>query len=576
MYKLIRQPLFWFSILFLIWGMFRTMSLEQPKYLSADGRGYYFYLPAIFIQGDPTYEATFEAESKYYQHSTQYHIFQDKDGNHYDKFFPGIAVLESPFFGLACIVSYLTGEEVNGFSPTFGNFFFLGYFIYTLLGLVLFVKCAQIMYPDGKWYAAIAIAAFFATPLLYYSFEIVLSHNFTFFLFGLFTFLLLKLKQEITAKRVFLLGLVLGLIIITRPTNALVVLITPFILGGLDETRAFFTQLFSQRGKLLFTGILGVFLMLFVLFSIWKWQSGHWIYWPYKGEGFNWGNPRIFENLFSFRIGLFLHTPLIILAIIGLFADFRKKYFANSFFLIYFLVITYVISAWWCWDYESTYGNRPYIEHTFFLLLPLIGWVRKKGKLLLPLIGLCALLGIIRYGEYLSDFMVNQRFTASNYIESLAFWKKENKGRWTYNITCQPYGDRIVDKLLIDQPGITHFDAGKEFALESHQEFLKKKGNYRYFIRVSFAQKSLAPLDDVIFVIDTESDNPEDRYYCAIPVYDDRLAGIGKWDDVLIEWAIPNNLSVYKSFKCYVWNKAKRTFDLKDFKVNYEVYEVKD
>lgn len=576
MLNILRKPLFWFSLIFLIWGANRMMSFDQPQPLSADGRGYYFYLPAILLQGDPSYDKTFEAESKYYDHSTQFHIFQDKEGNKYNKFFPGIAVLQVPFFGAACFASLVLGEEVNGFTPVFGNFFYLGYLVYTLLGIILFVKCVKIMYPNGRYYDVFAILVFLATPLIYYSFEIVLSHNITFFLFGLFTYLLLLLTQDFTLKKVFYIGLVLGLITIVRPTNALVILVVPFVLGSWGNTKQFFSNLFAERGKYLAVGLVGFLSMLMILFSIWKWQSGHWIYWPYTGEGFNWSSPKFLENLFSFRIGVFLHSPILILAFIALIISFKKQLFRNSFFVIYFLVITYVISSWWCWDYESTFGNRPFIEHFFFLLFPLVAWFTSRRKLLLSMMLLFAVLSIVRYGEYVSGFMVNQRFRADNYFQSMMFWEHKNKDRWTYNITCQPYGERILDTNIIDIPGITQFTQEQEFGLNAIRKFGSDSAHKRFYIRVNFERRSKEPLDEVFFVIDTKSDNPNERYYCAISVHDDLYAGIDEWDDVEISWSVPNNLGVYDEFLCYIWNKSKKEFDLRNYGVNYEVYEVKD
>jgi hypothetical protein len=83
----------------------------------------------------------------------------------------------------------------------------------------------------------------------------------------------------------------------------------------------------------------------------WKMYAGTFLYNTYNnpGEGLFLSWPHTMDFLFSFRKGWFIYTPVMILALIGLFLPSanRKGYFNAVLFFV--LVNIYILSCWSNW-----------------------------------------------------------------------------------------------------------------------------------------------------------------------------------------------------------------------------------
>lgn len=88
-----------FAMLLFIGGMYRV-STENGlnEVIRSDGRGYYAYLPALFIYQDNQFDSSTAKEKAYYPDaSDQLYLFKDRQGKSYNKYFPGVALLQLPF-----------------------------------------------------------------------------------------------------------------------------------------------------------------------------------------------------------------------------------------------------------------------------------------------------------------------------------------------------------------------------------------------------------------------------------------------------------------------------------------------
>jgi hypothetical protein len=82
------------------------------------------------------------------------------------------------------------------------------------------------------------------------------------------------------------------------------------------------------------------------------------------------------EVLFSFRKGWFIYTPLMLLAVAGMFHLPKMKNYL--FPILAFMVLNvYIISSWWCWWYGGSFGMRTLIECYAILTIPLALTVSK-------------------------------------------------------------------------------------------------------------------------------------------------------------------------------------------------------
>jgi hypothetical protein len=126
-------------------------------------------------------------------------------------------------------------------------------------------------------------------------------------------------------------------------------------------------------------------IILSVQFAIYKIQTGHfWVY-SYGKEGFNFFSPQIINFLFSYKKGLFLYTPLLVISLAGGYYLFKKSRY--TFFTLFggLFLITYVFSSWWMWYYGGSFSSRVFIEYFAFFAILLgialnnlkLRWVRR-------------------------------------------------------------------------------------------------------------------------------------------------------------------------------------------------------
>lgn len=572
--ELAKNPIVYFCLIVLTVSFWKKTSDEGIKYaITSDSRGYYAYLPAFFIYDDATFSKAHKAEYTYDENRFQQNHFHiTDDGKVYNKYFPGVAVMQMPFFGLATVTSYIVGDPITGYSDIYSFFYILGSYFYFIVGLIFFIRVVKWMYPEmakSRWLIPLI---YLSSPLIYFGVFSMLSHHYSFALFGLFFWTLIKIQESRKLKLVFQLGLILGLAFLIRPTNISIVLAIPFFIKDKSTAIALLKWLFSNKAKPFILALIGSFVGVFILMLTWKWESGKWLFWAYSGEGFNWTNPKIWQVLFSFRVGLFIHTPILIISFFSAIWFFKQKSFQLTFWWIYFAFNTYIIASWWCWDFESPFGMRPYTEHWFVLIMPLFAIISKQRFWTTLLIICTACLGVLRMTQQITLQYTDQRFTAKSYFKSLAFWKDHNYQRWNFSRTCIPFGELQNTWVLIDSAKEEHITS--EFSYTTELKLKAGRTNSRLYCKVSVDKKMTEnDWSDVFIIYDAYSKDESKRYYRSQELYFDKLEGRNEWVHYDSEEIIPDNFDDYESFKVYIWNKSGKTFDIKNFKVVLEEYE---
>jgi hypothetical protein len=547
--------------------------------IRSDGSGYYAYLPAIFLFNDPTFEESSKMELAYAPYKgTPLYLYKTQEGTIYNKYFPGLAVMQTPFFGLATAVSYLANKPLNGYSGTYQFILLIGSVFYFVLGVLFMFKFLNRLFPNHAFMISWMIPAFYlASTMLHYSlFRPSITHHYSIFLFALLGIFTVNLKKGVTSKRLVLIGLVLALIFLVRPTNLLVICILPALFLEKELALSVWLDLKRHLGKnflcLLFSSAIGPLILLLV----WKWESGNWILWSYSGEGFNWFNPQIFEVLFGFRIGLFIHAPITLFSIVavGYFIFVNKIRFFTGWFLLYFCLLTGQVAALWCWDYESLFGPRAYTEHFFFILLPMISFtIRSKNKIFITVILLFGITGGIRLVQNHTGQVGDLRLTASSYFSSFQFWKKETKGRYNATLSCHPFGKQLSKNMILNHKEEIHIDASKEFSLTAEYIYKPNRTTEKYYYNVSLDKyQKTASFEDAFLVIDAMSRDGKKRFYRSVSLYNDKVAETGKWTSLTIQGIIDDNFQEYDKVTLYIWNLGKKDFKLKNVKFAIEGY----
>ena len=344
---------------------------------------YYEYLTAAFMFNDISFQFAFELPDDF---DGEIWLETGPNGERYPKTTLGVAIMLTPTYLVAMLLNNLFGLGSYGYSSFFQFFIFLAGIFHYLAGLIVLRKLLSYFFTD-KVIATCLILLSLATGLFYYAgVDPGLSHVYSFFLYASFVLITINWYKRTSIKNSLLLGLVLGLITLIRPSNGLMVLV-PALYGIYDfaSLKSKFTFLYKNLPKL-FLSVLVFAFVVFLQFWFWKHATGNWFMYSYGDEGFFWNDPKFAEGLFGFRKGLFIYTPILLLSLPGFFLV-KKDLRALKLAIVVFLVLNaYVILSWWCWWYGGGYGHRAFVESfvlfSFLLCLVIERVYRSRKKIL--------------------------------------------------------------------------------------------------------------------------------------------------------------------------------------------------
>ena len=333
--------------------------------IRSDGLGYYMYLPAFFIYKDISLSEKAE-EFDGGKFPIEYGIKHiESTDSHLIKYPCGIALLMLPFFLLSHAFSLVFQLEITGFEIQYQIGAISSGLFYFIIGLSFLWKFLA-NYFRVEIILISLIAIVFGSNLFHYgTYDLIFSHIYSFFLFSLFLYLVNRqYYRHLSDKWDIFIGLVIGLIIVTRPTNILWLILG--ILYGVSSSDSFRIRMelyISQWKKALWI-LISAASIISIQMLYWKEVTGHVIYYSYQHEGFDFLNPQVVNVLFSPHKGLFFWSPILF---IGTFGLMFSRSMQPSIWLasILFLVANiYVIASWETWWYGGSFGHRAFIEST--------------------------------------------------------------------------------------------------------------------------------------------------------------------------------------------------------------------
>lgn len=374
--------------------------------LESDAKGYYAYLPAFFIYQDPNFKFIDEIEkSQYTFPHLRYDFRVGKPDQTTSKYYIGTSICQVPFFLAGHLFAYISDTEMNGYSPWYMRWICLSSIFYACFGMFFFLKWAERHAISDKIIALLLYAIAFGTHLFVYTLvEPGMSHVYSFGLISAFIYYCTVFSENKRNSSLFILSLLLGLIVLVRPINGLIVISIPFLMGNWVQLKEFIHQLFTNKSKLIIAIV--IFIALLSIQLLWyKNATGNWWLYSYGDEGFNFHSPHIIDILFSYKKGLFLYTPLFLLGTISVILNWMKsnsfKFFAWAFFIG---LITYVFSSWHSWYYGGSFSSRVYVEYIPLFVLPLAVYLHRlnnwKKTLSIALVGILILVCQIQSYQY--------------------------------------------------------------------------------------------------------------------------------------------------------------------------------
>ncbi|MFD1551850.1 hypothetical protein DNU06_01870 [Putridiphycobacter roseus] len=352
-------------LLLILFFFIRQPESKWDKVISGDGKSYYAYLPAALIYQDLDYQFVADYEAKYYppDQSLFKEFRYEFEGEIVNKTFPGISLLWLPFFLIAHFLSFIFGFEPDGYTIIYQYAIGVAAIFYCWLGMQWLAKFL-LSYKIKPFVIGLVLTTLlFGTNIFYYTIhDPSLTHVYNFSMISGFLYFLRKSILKDEKKDFVWLFILLGLLIIIRPINLLVLLAIPFAVDDWTILGNYLKQLFTSPKKLFLSfTILGLFALYPIIW--WYSQSGHLIVYSYGEESFDFSNPHLLKMLFSYEKGWFVYTPLVLLALLGIYSNFKTNWSMGIYRLCFFVFLAYIFSSWWIWTYGGSFGQRVFIDY---------------------------------------------------------------------------------------------------------------------------------------------------------------------------------------------------------------------
>ncbi len=344
----------WFTVITaaLICCFFTWHDPASVNLLGGDSRYYYYYLQSTFINPQAvTYDWLSDATPL-----THHPV--------------GLSVLWTPFFLMGLAVAYLFHFPLTGLSLPFQAAISVAALFYFTVGLVYLKKLLRLNSISDKVTALVMPLIFFGTNLLHYALnESGMSHVYSFCLITAFMYHGQRFTMENGRKHLLYAFALLGLILLVRANNGLVIFTVFFWFSNKTQCVAFFKRLF--RNPVFYAGLSLLLFIILLQPLVWYIKENSLFVNRYAPYGFYWTRPQLISMLFGFNAGFFIYTPLCLLLLLGLvftYGENRFLFFSISFFL---LLLFYFFSAYSAYTYYDGLGIRVLVD--YYALFALLG-----------------------------------------------------------------------------------------------------------------------------------------------------------------------------------------------------------
>lgn len=375
-------------------GNFTLKRWEKTLYYG-DSSHYYLHLVSFFIHQDVgDYDKTITSLQAANPDSADprddiYGIRLTEKGRRYIKYTLGVPLMEAPFFLIAhAYAKWISSDnyEPSGWSLPYRFMIGLSTIVYLMLGFYLLMGILE-QYFSRATTTIVLLTLALATNLFYHATYVTMAHGFLFFDYCLLLALTLRFYERPHWRKALGIGLVLGLITITRVPEVIAGLIPLFwgLVGWatLRERWAFWRQHLSY----IVAVATGFALLLLPQIAYWYYVSGKLYFNPYQGEGFDFANPKILRGWFDFANGWLIYTPVMAFSLLGLL--FLRRYAAVAFWPIILFVglHSYIHYSYYAWTFFPGMGQRPMVEtypllafslaamYTQFAKRPITSWI---------------------------------------------------------------------------------------------------------------------------------------------------------------------------------------------------------
>jgi hypothetical protein len=590
------------SVIFIIVNFVVNKSHEKI-FIDGDGSGYYAYLPTVFIYKSVDFDSVFTYEKS--KRPAEYigHNYQKREDILINKFTSGTALLQLPFFLMGLLLSIIFGLSTDGYnfifqySIAFATLFWVG------IGIIYFVKLLVLFGIKRKFAWGASGLMLLSTNLFVFTFVTPsFSHAYSFSIITIFLFFVRKVFIKYNKHDLYKAAFLLGLIVLIRPANLIVIAIIPFMAGTLqvfyDTLKKFFSTIDVFIVVLMF--IIGFSPQLVINFL----QTGSLLLYGYTNEGFNFLNPHVIDFLFSYKKGWLIYSPIFILLLLAIISLWRNQSrYAFLTFVFFIIIQIYIFSSWWNWYYGDGFGMRPMVDFygLFMLVIALflynvkISWIK---VLLSVFILLTIMLNLIQSYQYDRGIIHVDSMSKDSYW--YVFLETDDKFE---NIISD--GDETFFGKLSDEPFfatynyVDSYDEGWTRSNNPDGEFafsdlLSDKhtssniyspsftiiiedslvGYNNIFVRFEtrYLEKDTNSAINSLFVIDISDFDGVNVFYKAFHIKALPNNAIDEWQLENIGFNIPKISSNMASMKFYIWNSDNQIYYIDDLSIKLYTY----
>jgi hypothetical protein len=333
--------------------------------IRSDGFSYYVYLPSWLIFHDSTLSATARdcCAGEFPAYTA---IIRWPGTRRWVNAHPiGVAVMQAPLFLVAHALTHWTNLSPDGFSLYYQHGAGASGLIAIVWGLWILRRLLLRHFSDTVTAATLA-TILLATNLYHYAtFDSSYSHPYSFLLVAAFLDLTERWYMRPGRRLSVLLGLVAGLIVLTRHTNAIFLISFPLYgVWNPATLRARMADLFRERTHIAVAAITAS-LVVAPQLAIYYQATGRVIVSSYGTLGFTFASPHLWGVLFSVQKGLFFWSPVLLLASAGLVRLAATNASARAFVpgaSLFLVVNTYLIASWWDWQFGGSFGHRGFVD----------------------------------------------------------------------------------------------------------------------------------------------------------------------------------------------------------------------
>jgi hypothetical protein len=379
----------------LLWTRFEYSELRgwtPMKVTTWDAFGYYQYLPAAFIYHDIERQEWVAAIDSTYHvigDGGLYQLMELENGNRATKYLGGAAMMELPFFLIGHGIAGATGHPQDGFSPPYQWAIGLAPLFYCVLGLFVLRNVLLRWYTDVTVSLVLVLVALATNAIQYISVDGAQTHGFLFALYCAILWATVKWHETPRNRWALLIGAIIGLACVTRPTEAIMLFIPLLWNTHTKEDAEAKWALVRRHRPHILLALSAAFVMLLPQLIYWKIVTGSFVF--DVGSKWDFLNPH-WRVLIGWEKGWFIYTPITLLFIIGLFFMRGKPWWKSV--LVFTLLNIWIVIAWHDWRYGGSYSARALVQSCPVLALPFAAFVERLSstRWRWPFLALCAYL----------------------------------------------------------------------------------------------------------------------------------------------------------------------------------------